>query len=241
MTKSNYRHVSLLPIPSKIFERVLSTQLSEYFDKIFDDFLCAFRKGHGYQTTLLRLLEDWKYALDNNEYVAAILMDLSKDFYCLPHDILLCKLSSYGLTKNATKLMESYLSDRKQQIKIGNVVSSWAEIKKGVPQGSTLGPLLFNVFINDNFFILSKTVIFITMQMTTRCHFIPLILMKLSKSYKRKVKCLLIGFVLTACRLIQTSFRPLVLEKEHMKDLQLSNLDPSKLHVIKKLNFWVLI
>ena len=98
MTKSNYRPVSLLPIPSKIFEKVLSTQLSDYFDKIFDDFLCAFRKGHGCQTTLLRLLEDWKYALDNNEYVAAI--------DCLPHDILLCKLSSYGLTKNATKLME---------------------------------------------------------------------------------------------------------------------------------------
>ena len=99
MPKSNYRPVSLLPIPSKIFEKVLSTQLSDYFDKIFDDFLCAFRKGRGCQTTLLRLLEDLKYALDNNAYVAAILMDLSKAFDCLPHDIILCKLSSYGLTK----------------------------------------------------------------------------------------------------------------------------------------------
>ena len=130
MTKSNYRPVSLLPIPSKIFEKVLSNQLSEYFDNIFDDFLCAFRKGHGCQTTLIRLLEDWKCALDNKEYVAAILMDLSKAFDCLPHNILLCKLSSYGLSENATKLMESYLSGRKQQIKIGNVVSSWAEIQK---------------------------------------------------------------------------------------------------------------
>jgi hypothetical protein len=60
-------------------------------------FLCAFRKGHGCQTTLLRLLEDWKSALDNNCYVAAILMDLSKDFDCLPHDILLSKLAAYGL------------------------------------------------------------------------------------------------------------------------------------------------
>ena len=152
MTKSNYRPVSLLPIPSKIFAKIISSQLSEYFDKIFDDFLCAFRKGHGYQTTILRLLEDWKYALDNNEYVAAILMDLSKAFDCLSYNILLCKLSSYGLTENTTKLMGSYLSDRKQQIKLGNVVSSWAENKKGVPQGSILGPLLFN----DIFLFLQK-------------------------------------------------------------------------------------
>ena len=87
MTKSNYRPVSLLPIPSKIFEKVLSSHLSEYFDKMFDDFLCAFRKGQGCQTTLLRLLEDWKYALDNNEYVAAILMDVSKAFDCLPQTV----------------------------------------------------------------------------------------------------------------------------------------------------------
>ena len=152
MTISNYRPVSLLPIPSKIFAKIISSQLSEYFDKIFDDFLCAFRKGHGYQTLILRLLEDWKYALDNNEYVAAILMDLSKAFDCLSYNILLCKLSSYGLTENTTKLMGSYLSDRKQQIKLGNVVSSWAENKKGVPQGSILGPLLFN----DIFLFLQK-------------------------------------------------------------------------------------
>ena len=69
-------------------------------------------------------------ALDNNEYNAAILMDLSKAFDYLPYNILLCKLSSYGLTENATKLMESHLSNRKEQIRIGYFVSSWAEIKK---------------------------------------------------------------------------------------------------------------
>ena len=153
---TNYRPVSILPIISKVFEKTLSNQLSEYFDKIFHNFLCAFRKGHGCQTTLLRLLEDWKAALDKSYYVAAILMDLSKAFDCLPHDILLCKLSAYGLSESSVNLLKNYLSNRKQQIKIEGVVSEWANISKGVPQGSILGPLLFNVFINDIFYFIKK-------------------------------------------------------------------------------------
>ena len=153
---TNYRPVSILLIISKVFEKILSNQLSEYFDKIFHNFLCAFRKGHGCQTTLLRLLEDWKAALDKSYYVAAILMDLSKAFDCLPHDILLCKLSAYGLSESSVNLLKNYLSNRKQQIKIEGVVSEWANISKGVPQGSILGPLLFNVFINDIFYFIKK-------------------------------------------------------------------------------------
>ena len=86
--------------------------------------------------------------MDNNEYVAAVLVDLSKAFDCLPHKILLSKLSAYGLSDEAVLLLKSYLSDRKQRIKLNNIVSSWSEIKKGVAQGSILGPLLFNIFIN---------------------------------------------------------------------------------------------
>ena len=89
LNKSNYRPVSILTTISKLYESVLSDQPSKYFDDILDHYMCAFRKGHGCQTTLLRLLGDWKWALDRNEYVAAVLMDISKAFDCLPHDILL--------------------------------------------------------------------------------------------------------------------------------------------------------
>ena len=105
----------------------------------------------GCQTALLRLLEDWWNALDKNQYAAAVLMDLSKAFDCLPHDILLDKLSAYGMSTDSVSLFESYLSNRKQQIKINSILSSWSDIQKGVPQGSILEPLLFNVFVNDIF------------------------------------------------------------------------------------------
>jgi hypothetical protein len=83
--------------------------------------------------TLLRLLEDWREALDKNQYVAAVLIDLSKAFDCLPHDILLDKLSAYGISSHSVSILKSYLSNRKQQIKVNIVLSSWADIHKGVP------------------------------------------------------------------------------------------------------------
>ena len=95
LNKENFRPVSILKNTSKIYEWAMHDQLAEYFEAVFKPFLAAFRKGFWCQTTLLRLLEDWKRALDNNECVAAILMDLSKAFDCLPHDLLKAKLKTY--------------------------------------------------------------------------------------------------------------------------------------------------
>ena len=160
LDKENYRPVSVLPIISKAYEGVMHNQLSEYFNDIFNPFLAAFRKGFGCQSTLLRLLEDWRKALDNHQSAAAVLMDLSKAFDCLPHNLLIEKLRAYGLAPDAINLLSSYLSDRVQQVRLGSNTSTWENIIKGVPQGSILGPLLFNMFLNDIFFFVNQAVIY---------------------------------------------------------------------------------
>ena len=160
LDKENYRPVSVLPIISKAYERVMHNQLCEYFNDIFNPFLATFRKGFGCQSTLLRLLEDWRKALDNHESAAAVLMDLSKAFDCLPHGLLIEKLRAYGFASDAIDLLSSYLNDIVQQVRLGSHTSTWEKIIKGVPQGSILGPLLFNVFLNDIFFFVNQAVIY---------------------------------------------------------------------------------
>ena len=130
--------LSVLPAISKNFERTIFYQLSSFFESHFHPFLSAFRSGYGCQTALLKIIEDWKKALDDNKFVAAILMDLSKAFDCLPHNLLLLKLKTYGLSDSALDLLFSYLHQRKQCIKFENVCSNFNYMYKGVPQGSIL-------------------------------------------------------------------------------------------------------
>ena len=126
-------------------------QLDDYFRAHFHPFLSAYRKGYSCQSTLLALTEDWRQSLDGGHFVGAILMDLSKAFDCLPHRLLLEKLRAYNLAESAVSLLGSYLSDREQCVKIGNAQSASLPMYKGVPQGSIIGPVLFNISINDIF------------------------------------------------------------------------------------------
>ena len=156
-SKSNYGPVCILPVFSKIFERLLSRQLPGFFDDILSKFECGFRKGYGTQHCLLLILKIWKGATDNNEAFGALLTDRLKAFDCLSHDLLIAKLHTYGLDIDSLNIVQDYLSNRKQRTNVDSFYSPWEEILSGVPQGSIFGPLLFNIFMCDMFLILKAT------------------------------------------------------------------------------------
>ena len=156
LNKSNYRPESILPILAKVFEKVLAHQITPFLNIVFSCHLSAFRQGYGCQDTLLTLIENWCKDLLKNNKIGALLMDLSKAFDCMPHELLIAKFKAYGVQDQAIKIIKSYLSDREQRVRIGNVHSLWKTTIKGVPQGSVLGPIFFNVFINDIFYFIKR-------------------------------------------------------------------------------------
>ena len=142
---------------SKLFERLINKQLSEFFESVLSKFQCRFRKGYGAQHCLLMMLETWKEASDNNKAFGALLTDLSKAFDCLSHDLLTAKLHAYNLDLASLKILRDYLTNRKQRAKVDSFYSSWEKILSSVPQGSIVGPILFNIFMCGMFLIL-KTI-----------------------------------------------------------------------------------
>ena len=130
--KENYRLVSLLPVVSKLFERLMQKQMIAYIEKFLSPYLCGYRKGFNSQYALLAMIEKWKECLDKNGFAGAILMDLSKAFDTINHELLIAKLEAYGFEKNALELVQSYLSDRWQRTKVNTSFSTWWKLLCGV-------------------------------------------------------------------------------------------------------------
>ena len=132
-------------------------QVSKCINQFLSPYLCGYRQGFSTRQALVSLTEKWKAILDRNGYAGAVLMDLSKAFDTINYDFLTAKLNAYGFTKNSLRLIKSDLSNPWQRTKINAGFSSQAELLLVVPQGSVLGPLLFNIYIKDLLFLTEST------------------------------------------------------------------------------------
>ena len=145
----NYRPVSILNTFSKIYERYIRNSVIPFVDNLLSVLISAYRQTYSSNHVLIRLIENWKQSLDKNKFVGVVLMDLSKAFDCIPRELLIAKMDAYGFDLNSLTFFYSYLKNRKQSVKINNTCRIFQILLSGVRQGSILGPILFNIFIND--------------------------------------------------------------------------------------------
>ena len=151
MDPSNYRPISLLPLISKIFEKIVHDQMIDYLAQynILYKYQSGFRTKHSTDLCLSYLNDKILKGFDNGLFTGMILIDLQKAFDTIDHNILLEKLKAIGFCDDTVNWFHSYLTDRAFLVSIENKYSSISKILCGVPQGSILSPLLFLIYIND--------------------------------------------------------------------------------------------
>ena len=148
---SSYRQISKLSFVSKVLEKHIAIQIQYHMEthNLFDTFQSAYRPHHSCETAIVRIQDDILKSLDSHKYVILVLLDLSSAFDSVDHDILMNKLYKIGVRGRAYSWVKSYMSSRTQAVEIGEAMSGTVHLHCGVPQGSVLGPLLFNIYCLD--------------------------------------------------------------------------------------------
>lgn len=141
---TNYRPISILSPISKVYESIIYKRLTNFLNScnILTKCQFGFRKNHSTALATAELNENMLKNLDDKVYTCGIFLDLSKAFDSVSHNIIIHKLEYYGIRGNTLKLLTNYLTNRQQYTVVQNSSSSLLKINCGVPQGSTLGPLL---------------------------------------------------------------------------------------------------
>ena len=147
----NYRPVSLTPIIAKIFETIMKNFIESHVERhqILSEYQHGFRKGHSTSSNLINFTNDLANLANESKSISVIYTDLRKAFDSVPHDLLLRKLGQLGVTGPTHRWLQSFLSERRQRVRVGNEYSSYINVKSGVPQGGVLSGLLFALYIND--------------------------------------------------------------------------------------------
>lgn len=148
---ADIRPISILPVISKILEKVVYYQLFAYADtnNIIDHYQSGFRSSHSTATALTRICDDIIAGIDNKKLTAVALLDFSKAFDTINHSVLCAKLGYYGLSDIVVSFFKSYLTNRQQMVLFNDEYSSLLPVISGVPQGSVLGPLLFSIYTTE--------------------------------------------------------------------------------------------
>ena len=145
----NYRPIALLPIVSKVLERIVHNKLSSFLSPWLSKKQSGFRKADGTVPQLVRLTQQWSEGIDRSHYIGALFFDLKKAFDKVCYRGLIAKLNAAGIRGSALKWFESFLENRNHVTVVNGRVSSPAKIHAGVPQGAILSPLLFSIYVND--------------------------------------------------------------------------------------------